>query len=42
MKNRELRNQMGQEGRKRAVANFDYRVIAKKFVQLVSERLGIS
>lgn len=42
MKNRELRNQMGQEGRKRAVANFDYRVIAKKFIRLVSERLGIS
>ncbi len=42
MKNRELRDQMGQEGRKRAVANFDYRVIAKKFIRLVSERLGIS
>ncbi len=42
MKNPELRKQMGQEGRKRAVANFDYRVIAKKFIRLVSERLGIS
>jgi len=42
MKNRELRDQMGQEGRKRAVAHFDYRVIAKKFIRLVSERLGIS
>ncbi len=42
MKNPELRKQMGQEGRKRAVAHFDYRVIAKKFIRLVSERLGIS
>jgi starch synthase len=37
-----LREKMGKEGRKRVVENFDYRVIAKKFVSIVSERLGIS
>jgi len=42
MKNPELREQMGAEGRKRVVENFDYRVIAKKFVNIVSKRLGIS
>jgi len=42
MKNPELREQMGKEGRKRVVENFDYRVIAKRFVEIVSKRLGIS
>jgi len=42
MKNPKLREQMGTEGRKRIVENFDYRVIAKKFVNIVSKRLGIS
>jgi len=42
MKNPELREQMGAEGRKRVVENFDYRVIARKFVNIVSKRLGIS
>jgi starch synthase len=42
MKNPELREQMGKEGRKRVVENFDYRVIARKFVEIVSKRLGIS
>jgi starch synthase len=37
-----LREKMGKDGRKRVVENFDYRVIAKKFVNIVSERLGIS
>jgi starch synthase len=42
MNNPELREQMGAEGRKRVVEHFDYRVIAKKFVEIVSKRLGIS
>ncbi|MHC4462157.1 MAG: glycosyltransferase family 4 protein [Planctomycetota bacterium] len=42
MQNAELRNRMGEAGRKRVVENYDYRVIAKKFVELVSEKLGIS
>jgi hypothetical protein len=33
---------MGEAGRKRAVENYDYRIIAKKFIELVSNRLGIS
>jgi starch synthase len=37
-----LRERMGQEGRKRVVENFDYRVIAKKFVEIVSRRLDIT
>jgi glycosyltransferase involved in cell wall biosynthesis len=41
MTNAELREKMGQAGRKRAVENYNYRVIAKKFVQLISEKLGI-
>jgi glycosyltransferase involved in cell wall biosynthesis len=42
MQNAELRNRMGEAGRKRVVENYDYRVIAKRFVELVSEKLGIS
>ena len=37
-----LRERMGKEGRKRVVENFDYRVIAKNFVEIVSRRLGLS
>jgi len=37
-----LREQMGKEGRKRIVEHFDYRVVAKKFVDIVSKTLGIS
>lgn len=42
MNNTELRRKMGEAGRKRVVANYDYRVIARQFVQIISERLGIS
>jgi glycosyltransferase involved in cell wall biosynthesis len=42
MKSPELRRQMGAAGRKRAVENYDYRVIANKLVRLVSEKLGFS
>ena len=42
MKKSELREQMGTEGRKRVVEDFDYRVIARKFVEIISKRLGIS
>ena len=42
MKDAKLRGQMGKAGRQRALANFDYRVIAKRFVQIVSDRLGIT
>ena len=36
-----LREKMGQAGRKRAVENFDYRVVAKQFVRIIEDRLGI-
>jgi glycosyltransferase involved in cell wall biosynthesis len=42
MNDEELRNKMGNAGRERVVANFDYRVVARKFVQIMSERLGIN
>lgn len=37
----ELRDRMGKAGRERVVQNFDYRVVAKKFVQIINEKLGI-
>jgi starch synthase len=36
-----LRMQMGKAGRERVIENFDYRVVARKFVEIVSGRLGI-
>ena len=42
MQKPELRKKMGKAGRKRAVENYNYRIVAKKFVSLVSEKLGIS
>jgi len=41
MNDKNVRDKMGKAGRKRVVANFDYRVVAKKFVQLINEKLGI-
>ncbi|MFB0516232.1 MAG: glycosyltransferase family 4 protein [Candidatus Neomarinimicrobiota bacterium] len=42
MQNPELRQKMGKAGRERVVKRFDYRVVAKKFLQLVTEYKGIS
>ena len=42
MTDAELRDKMGKAGRERVVKNFDYRVVAKRFVQIMSDRLGIS
>ncbi len=42
MTNEKLRKKMGEAGRKRVVENFDYRVVAKRFLQILSDRLGIS
>lgn len=41
MKDSDLRDKMGNAGRERVVANFDYRVVAKKFVQLMMDRFGL-
>lgn len=37
-----LRDKMGHAGRERVVKNFDYRVVAKRFVQIIRENLGIN
>ncbi|MGE5294305.1 MAG: glycosyltransferase, partial [Solirubrobacterales bacterium] len=42
MRNAELRTRMGEAGRKRAVENYSFRVIAKRFVQIIGERFGLS
>lgn len=42
MKDAELREKMGKAGRERVVANFDYRVVAKRFVQIIQDKLGIN
>jgi glycosyltransferase involved in cell wall biosynthesis len=42
MTKEKLRKKMGEAARKRIVENFDYRVVAKRFLQIVSDRLGIS
>lgn len=41
MNDASLREKMGKAGRERVVANFDYRIVAKRFVQLMSDKLGI-
>jgi hypothetical protein len=33
---------MGIAGRKRAVENFDYHIVAKRFVQIMNDKLGIT
>jgi glycosyltransferase involved in cell wall biosynthesis len=42
MQNAELRKKLGQAGRERAVENFDYRVVARRFVEIIQQKLGIS
>ncbi|HZK68426.1 MAG TPA: glycosyltransferase family 4 protein [Paludibacter sp.] len=41
MNDKKLRDKMGKAGRERVVANFDYRVVAQKFIQIMSDKLGI-
>ena len=36
-----LREKLGQAGRKRVVENFDYRIVANRFVRIMNEKLGI-
>lgn len=37
-----MREKMGKAGRARVVENFDYRVVAKRFVQIMQDKLGIN
>ena len=41
MNDEKLRVKMGSYGRARVVEKFDYRVVAKKFVQIINDKLGI-
>jgi starch synthase len=41
MRNKALREKMGRAGRERVVENFDYRVVAKRFLQIMQNKLGI-
>ena len=41
MTDEKLRIKMGQAGRKRAVENYDYRVVAKRFVSILQNKLGL-
>ena len=36
-----LRIQMGKAGRKRVTENFDYKIVAKQFVEIINRKLGI-
>jgi len=41
MTDSELRDKLGKAGRERVVENFDYRVVAKQFVKIINNKLGI-
>jgi starch synthase len=41
MTDAELRKKMGKAARERVVGNFDYRIVAKRFVEIISDKLGI-
>jgi len=41
MQDSALRQGMGEAGRKHVTELFDYRQVAKRFVEIVSDRLGI-
>jgi starch synthase len=41
MNDAKLRQEMGKAGRKRVVENFDYRIVAKKFIAIMNDKLGI-
>ncbi|WP_259066131.1 glycosyltransferase family 4 protein [Mucilaginibacter sp. X4EP1] len=38
----QLRTQFGKAGRKRIVEHFDYRVVARKFVEIIQRKLGVN
>ena len=42
MENPDLRNELGQAARERVVENYDYRKVAKRFVEIVEQKLGRS
>jgi starch synthase len=42
MEDADLRKRMGAAGRERVQANYDYRVVARRFVETVTDKLGIA
>jgi glycosyltransferase involved in cell wall biosynthesis len=42
MRDAQLRERMGRAGRKRVVELFDYRIVARRFTEIIHDRLGIS
>ena len=42
MQDGNLRQKMGEVARRRVVANYDYRLVARKFVEIISSKLGTS
>jgi starch synthase len=42
MRDPDLRQRLGEAGRQRAVERFDYHLVARRFVEIVSQRLGIT
>ena len=42
MTDEKLRDKMGAAGRKRVVENYDYRVVAKRLIKILGDRLGIT
>ena len=42
MNDASLRDKMGKAGRKRVVANFDYRIVAKRFIEIMQNKLGLT
>jgi len=42
MNDGELRQKMGRAGRKRVVENFDYKIVAQKFIEIINCKLGIN
>jgi starch synthase len=41
MESTELCRKLGEAGRRRVVENYDYRVVARRFVQITTEKLGL-
>jgi len=41
MTDSDLREKMGKAARERVVKNFDYRVVARRFVEIIGNKLGI-
>ena len=42
MEDAKLREEMGRNGREYVVSNFDYKVVAQKFINIIQEKLGIN